>query len=371
MVHVFLDTTVLRQGQTLGGATFSRLKDHAMAGRIKIHLSEISWQEFITAKQQQVDAAWDDIRRGLRKIKDLIHGNRVIQILQNTEVANADSDKSSVKAAAEYWISQANAVVHGIHDRHARRVFEKYFAGSRPFKAIKRRDDIPDAFILEAVVDACRDFSPLHFISSDNHLIESLNGIDGIRTYSRLDDFLAISEIATREITKLDWNKIINKVVGETRLLDLLKELITYRIVGWGSIKLPNGRDAEITDVVEISNIKIDIDKTVDLEWTLGIPFDAELRCAVEFHLEWHEVWGMDSDTYVTSRMPSRRGPRTCTDIIAIRMQGTLNVLVDCGTDASEREILKSLGEIINSDSAVYDSNVEVFDYTLSVAANE
>lgn len=79
MVHVFLDTTVLRQGQTLGGATFSRLKDHAMAGRIKIHLSEISWQEFITAKQQQVDAAWDDIRRGLRKIKDLIHGNRVIQ----------------------------------------------------------------------------------------------------------------------------------------------------------------------------------------------------------------------------------------------------------------------------------------------------
>jgi hypothetical protein len=88
------------------------------------------------------------------------------------------------------WLENIKGEINPIKDHHGKRVAEAYFEGKPPFKRPKNRDDFPDAFIWETIIDLLGTVDVLHVISNDSGMINACKNIDGILLYESLDAFI-------------------------------------------------------------------------------------------------------------------------------------------------------------------------------------
>ena len=106
------------------------------------------------------------------------------------------SPKAKTVAEAEFggWLNAVNATESKIILNDAQGAFNGYFDGAPPFKSIKNREDIPDAFIWQAVMRLASEHKDLHFVVGDNTLRAAADDHEGITTYAKLDEFIQIDE---------------------------------------------------------------------------------------------------------------------------------------------------------------------------------
>ena len=120
--------------------------------------------------------------------------------------ALAAKAKSGAKDEFEGWLKDLNAAESAMTIEDTQVAFDAYFEGKPPFKKIKSREDIPDAFIWQAVKRLAKTYKELHFIVADKTLRAAAEALDGITAYATLDEFVqteecqaALEEISTAE----------------------------------------------------------------------------------------------------------------------------------------------------------------------------
>jgi hypothetical protein len=223
MLNVIIDTNVLSSHFISRPAVFNALTSLAKEELIQLHIPYIVEQEYITQLIKQGKDKFNVAKSALNNLQRIPFVNKSINTFITTAVGNLDRfDKSSTNATKtgfRKWIRESKAQIHNIKDNHANRVFEKYFEGTRPFEDIKKRDDIPDAFIYEVVTDISSSLKDVHFICNDNFLNESVSKDIGINTYVSLDEFIK-SECC---------QKLLIEQKVKVRLDDLLMELEKHK----------------------------------------------------------------------------------------------------------------------------------------------
>jgi len=191
--------------------------------------------------------------------------------------------------------------MHQVAPTHGRKVFDAYFRGEPPFKGLKNREDIPDAFIWHVVDDVAkelqRDFGPtakLHVVSQDKRLASAFKAIQGVECFESLDVF----------VTTAEFNAHNKEFSHEIKLQQLQDNLYAYDTLLRGAIYKVLLKEAPsrtfdrgifkqaISDVVVA---RVDTVTRLDLHYEaarmlavdiLVLPFTCELEAEVEYEAE-------------------------------------------------------------------------------------
>jgi hypothetical protein len=127
-------------------------------------------REFITQHQEdykkEIVSSLSQIESLLRKkmpSKQVAKVERIKQELQEVDIVL----NRYVSDEFNKWLKQIKAHKYGIRPDYGKRVAEAYFNGFPPFESKKAREDIPDSFIGETIVDIIKTVGKLKIITAD------------------------------------------------------------------------------------------------------------------------------------------------------------------------------------------------------------
>jgi hypothetical protein len=192
----------------------------AEKGHVEILIPSVVAGEFTSKPSTKIESL-AELRKTLKNVKQ--------NVARELHAAIADFEKriaeefDKIEAAAKLrfaeWQERTGAIiVHPAAD-HAAKVMEKYFAGIPPFALPKSRQDIPDAFIVEAIVDLALQ-GPIFAAVEDGRLAVALRKHPEIKVFKRIKDLLesddfeeAMAEIGVDIETEYEKTNIDNVVM--------------------------------------------------------------------------------------------------------------------------------------------------------------
>jgi len=197
--HVFLDTEVYRRaGFNLHNTQFALLGDHVSAGRIVLHVTDVTLAEINRQLTESVHETASDAKRLSRDF------NRLRQISGDDTPAIADIDGPSLAETAWKGFLDILLGKFGAHSIlalqvPARKVFEAYFSGQPPFET-RGSKEFPDAFVIEGLADYCASNGvTMYVVSGDNALRRAAGNKERLIALAGIEDVLAA---ATAEKTE-------------------------------------------------------------------------------------------------------------------------------------------------------------------------
>ena len=163
-IEVILDTEVLRRDPSRRKGPFRALTRLSKTGNIRIHIPEIAVREFLTDQQSKLRSAIDKTKNSLNELSKYPIPQELRESLKNSFgfLSQTESETfQAIKHSFDQWCTNSNVSIEIVKNDHARKMFDAYFTGSPPFKRIKNREDIPDAFIWSSVCELCQITSKL------------------------------------------------------------------------------------------------------------------------------------------------------------------------------------------------------------------
>lgn len=188
---VFLETSFFKEYK-LSDASYRKLFQYSIDGKIAFCTSYFCLEEWRTQKVSHISNTLNDLSG---KFKYLHKTNYIASRLLDSEMYNnfpdTDQTKSRSKDIAKEFFKENNIRLYLPKENHIWSTWEAYFHGQAPFKTIKNRKDIPDAWILECARDALLDERNINtgnkfIIGEDKYLCGSFNAI-GFETITVLD----------------------------------------------------------------------------------------------------------------------------------------------------------------------------------------
>lgn len=202
-LRVVLDTNVYSSDKYRLGQGFKTLGRLCKDGHAELLLPFIVRREFETQLDVNAAEALSSFEKSCKKLAnspipaDL---RASLDELVCTFKARRQDVLDSHSLNFSEWMLEHDVEERPLNGEHAVAALENYFNIGPPFKALKVREDIPDALLYQEVAHLAKD-QPLIFICNDTKLVEAIAGVPNIRHFSDLNGFLA-SE-AVQEVVAL------------------------------------------------------------------------------------------------------------------------------------------------------------------------
>jgi hypothetical protein len=225
---IFMDTSFMR-GVSHKNADYLSILNFCKANDIDVYISEISKEEWRTQKVKEFDDNLKPLKNALETLK---HPSLLHEIFPTPTLTIPDRDEIYKKSSRiiDNFLEQHNIKIAPIRFHHADKTWKAYFQGDAPFKEIKARKDIPDAWVYQAAIDIkeenknktnffilCRKENPNHNsgkknlepIAEDGELTKSLKKIGyKPKDYQEFAKEIASQESKEEAITVLSNNEL-------------------------------------------------------------------------------------------------------------------------------------------------------------------
>ncbi|MBN1974872.1 MAG: DUF4935 domain-containing protein [Sedimentisphaerales bacterium] len=180
---VFLDTRFFKNYK-LSDSAYRKLLEFSRDDKIRLCTSYICIEEWRTQKVSHLSKALQDMRH---RLDDLQRTNFIANNIINHHIdIKFPDDELIIKQSKEgikQFVNENNVQVYKPKEKHICSTWDAYFKGQPPFKEVKNRKDIPDAWILESARDSLAE--ELHknadnkfCIGEDNALSDALNQLN-------------------------------------------------------------------------------------------------------------------------------------------------------------------------------------------------
>ncbi|BDS13009.1 PIN domain-containing protein [Aureispira anguillae] len=225
---LIIDSTEYKQDRGLNKENISSIKALGREGLIFLHIPWFVYKETSTACIDDLKKELNTFQRKLksfdRKGVDTNGFNAAMGLAEATKKLFNELEKSNETLWYEF-IKESKATLHQYSSADSIKVFEAYFSGEKPFKSLKKREDIPDAFIYMTITQLAKD-NKVHFVSGDKNLGEKCNANPNIILYESLREFIA------SEIYKEALKKYKEKLETQDKVSKILtaKEIIINNI---------------------------------------------------------------------------------------------------------------------------------------------
>lgn len=225
MVHVVIDTSILRQDPARRKASSKALEQLCRTNLVTLHLPEMVKREFLTHRIPELSASFGKVLGDLSKVKrlDLAAESELELSAMSERVAEMKGEyEDKVEAEFEEWLGVIGASQVVVAPDHTAKVLDGYFSGAPPFAKVKNRQDIPDAFILEAVRDVAAERGDVHVVAADGALSTACAEISGVVVHNSLDDFIDLDilyEGLQDTFARAFFDDIIALLEAEPRIL--------------------------------------------------------------------------------------------------------------------------------------------------------
>ena len=300
MINAFFDTTALRSDKRRGSAAWKVVARLARLQKINLHLSDITLREFITSLQLDFDTALAKSSASLNDIRHLTIDETTLDVLQS-HVKSFASHRDNLAKEVQQWIEGVKAAVHPVTGAHGIAVVDAYFLGSPPFAHVKSRNDIPDAFIYQAILSLSARTKPLHVITADEHLSAAAKAIEGIVVHQSLKDFLQASDVAplTERPDNIDWFLTFVRSSKSTQNDEAIISQIESQLGGHEIDDFREDCEATVTGYGEVRDLTFFADDAEEFgQGIIAVPFTAIAECEISFFAGRWEF-------YATGTLPS------------------------------------------------------------------
>ena len=220
-MHILLDSTEYRQDRGLNKEQISLLRELGNKRLISIHIPWFVYKESSSTSFEELKSEFNNISTKLINAdKKGIHEKEYGKLKKIVSEINGINDvlEKSVENVWQDFIKHSNSIFHEFDKDDSFEVFQNYFKGDKPFKNVKNREDIPDAFIYLTIKKISLK-EKLILISNDNNLVEKCSDLKNIETFNSLKELYD---------TK-DFKEIISNyqmIVDEKEKFENAKEII-------------------------------------------------------------------------------------------------------------------------------------------------
>ena len=199
---IFLDTSVLPRGTAHFSAEFSALQQLAREGLVEVSISKIAYDEWVTQRRNEF---LDKLRQCRTSLKSLVRDPRIGKLGIHDQIVefnslieeNGTEFENVAVESAKAVLGSIRPAVLPVTGGHASSAFERYFVGEQPYRSVKSREDIPDAFIFESLRDVAASGQDLvHAAISDGRLRRAADTLVNVRVYKSLAELLEGPELA-------------------------------------------------------------------------------------------------------------------------------------------------------------------------------
>jgi hypothetical protein len=215
----------------------------------------------------------------------------------------------------ETWMREVYAVEVPLSLKQSTAAMESYFTGDKPFRLIKCKEDIPDGFIYQSIIEIKSEIKDTLYVGvEDKGLRAALSKIKGIKACKDLYALIKLDEFEN-ELKKLDLEEenftLLSKALSTTADVDASFTKIIEKEIGEllvGEEVLDSASDpfdsfdhegVMVTSYNEPEKIKFTLDK---LEYygdgQIGIPFECQILVNGVYYIDKREYWSRQDDNY-------------------------------------------------------------------------
>lgn len=265
-IVLIIDTSVLRKHSSRNTPEFELVSELSRINAIKFKIPEMVDKEFLSQQLEEVKNHYDNIISSFKRLKKKINSTN---IQFDAEIKRFEKEKIiALKQIEKDWIKyrrEKNISIIPFSLTATNKVFSDYFKGNPPFKNIKNRNDIPDAFILHSIL-ALTNKDNIHVVSTDNGLSISVLK-NNIKTHESLSDFLDLPEIKSKIKELEDLSSLSNEFEliksNEAKLFDWVCNHIknSIPIELYNSSGAPSKHKDKLVKLYKINSVNFDFNK--------------------------------------------------------------------------------------------------------------
>jgi PIN domain len=320
-VKVAIDTSTLRSDARLSSGPMEALARFAEKGHVEILIPSVVAGEFTSKPSAKIESL-EELHKTLKKLKYNVPSDLHVIIAEfETRIAEEfDRLEAVAKQRFTEWQKRTGAKIVQPAADHAARVMHKYFAGTLPFGSVKARTDIPDAFIVETILDLASQ-GELLAVADDGRVAEALKKIPVITVFKSIKNLLesdefeeALADIGVDTETEYETANI-DKVVMEflrdhARFHRSMEEHVASLVAGKTlDYHNPHYDEREGPDEIYIDSVEEASDWTFDGtsdylgEGVILVNFEARVEVSADDPMggPWHDEEGnLDSSRMVT-----------------------------------------------------------------------
>jgi PIN domain len=310
MLHVIIDTSIYRKDPKRTTGAFRALTRLCEGKKVTLYVPEYVKREFLSQQKIAVEDEIRNIKTGAKSISRRSLDEKLIAFADEVGgAADKILPKIGVRTTEEFtrWAKRCKAVASKIKLEHALRVTDDYFEGAAPFTSVKNRNDIPDSFIWQTVLDLADGKKRVYFVVHDGALVKSAQSLSNVTVYETLEAFIdspeckkaledLTTEVVARNIAraKLILSRSESSLKGTVEK-DIVDALMNGTVHD-SSIPDDNG-EGVIMGADSPENVTFNFE---GIEYyggsEIGIPFTATVDCELNYAIYKPDYYLLDED---------------------------------------------------------------------------
>jgi PIN domain len=313
MIRLVIDTNRLPTNLSSPSAAFRRVCGLVGEDVVEVVMPSVLAEEWRT---QQLEQLKNQMQKAQQATKGLLGGGHLEGHPQVSTLEPAltalDALSGEVEGLSQRTlqrlVEQLQAEVIPVADAHGRRVISSYFEGGPPFSGIKARQDFPDAYAYEAILDTLNDGSndPVVVVTSDKNLAKHLSSVNNVTCHDTLEAFVE-SEMIQAAIaavqSEVHWRAALPNIVAALQVAQ--HQMLDVTFVNSFINKLA-GMEVSHSFIPSDSNDAIvsmvDDPGDIDVAWNeaedygpgiLRVPFSCESELLLDFYVYYADSYAL------------------------------------------------------------------------------
>lgn len=307
---LIIDSTEFKQDRGLNKENLSLIKGLGEEKLLTLHIPWFVYKESSSSSIYDVKTELNTIMNQLksfdRKGMDKEDYATARNISEQVEVLYKNMNISNEKLWTEF-IEESNSILHEYNAKDSILVFNAYFDGGKPFKSLKNRQDIPDAFIYETIQRLAQ-IVEVHLVSSDKNLLEKCDGEKNIIIHNGFDELLKNEEFKKIE-TEYRSRKATKRIEDKKLLIIESKDNIKNSVDNYLSkissfqfkdIKIPS--DDHTATINAIDDVVVTIDKN-SINYISGkyfVPILVSGNASIDYAIFKNDYWMMEDSPAIS-----------------------------------------------------------------------
>ncbi|PHN93663.1 hypothetical protein CSC80_12165 [Maribacter sp. 6B07] len=210
-MNIIIDSTELKKDRGLNKSDISLIKDMGAEKLLVLHIPYFVYKECSSSSIENIKTELNQIKSNLKSFNrkgmgesDFAEARKIEKDISKLH----DNVENSNKELWDNFVLESNSILYEFDEKDSIEVFDAYFTGDKPFKSLKSREDIPDAFIYQTIKKVSQT-SKVYLVSGDKNLREKCVDLKNVVIFPTFDELYKDSDFIKlqQKYDKLKFNQ--------------------------------------------------------------------------------------------------------------------------------------------------------------------
>lgn len=345
-MNIIIDSTEYKKDRGLNKADISLIKDMGAEKLLKLHIPYFVYKECSSSSIADLKVELNQIKSSLNSFERKGMGKSDFSKAIDVEKEISKLAKNIEVSNKELWddfVTESKAILYDFDEKDSISVFDAYFNGGKPFKSLKKRDDIPDAFIYETI-KKISSTEQVCLVSGDNNLREKCESLKNVKIFPSFEDLYANSDFKKLQ-KKYDKLKFNQRVADAKLMLLDSQDSFEDAVYGYLANKsywhlydtgLPSDNGEATVYAIDDVTIKIDEPNIKFIDDKFFVPIIVTGEASIDYAVFKADYWADEGLPSISEDL--NKHYFLLEDVVPIKLTKTISIDLD---DLNEDEILE------------------------------